>query len=287
MKLFFAGSYTPRELEILVEYRAGIMSNWSTIDANDPLWAKLRTGEIDDVIFDSGGFQLQTHVDTKRKINIPNYALWLELTLRDYPNIKYMALDKLDDNPTSMKQLAELESYGLHPIPIWHSGNVGVYDPVLDFYCNNYDYIAIGGIALRNRKNIYQLMERLMQQYPHMKFHLLGVGLAVSYVCKVYIPYSADASSWLAPARWGSEIVFDGKDIKLRDMSKEDRKAIRKNDDVRTMWSRKAIHNIKEFEKVMNNKTLKPDIQLQMFRMDNSEVWMQDNRYHSDERGGI
>ena len=260
------------------------MSNWSTIDSADPLWAKLRTGEIDDVIFDSGGFQLQTHVNTKRKINIPNYALWLELTLRDYPNIKYMALDKLDDNPTSMKQLAELESYGLHPIPIWHSGNVGVYDPVLDYYCNNYDYIAIGGIALRNRKNIYQLMERLMQQYPYMKFHLLGVGLAVSYVCQVYRPYSADASSWLAPARWGSAIEFDGKNIKLVDMSKEDRKAIRKNDDVRTLWSRKAIHNIKAFEKVMNETKPEGTHQKYMFLGDE---WMTGVKEYTEERGGI
>jgi hypothetical protein len=158
-----------------------------------------------------------------------------------------------------------LEDKGLRPIPIWHSRGSDVNDVYLDYYCNHYSYIALGGIAMGNRGSVYRLMEYLMQKYPGMNFHLLGIGLSISNICKVYRPYSADASSWLAPARWGQEIIFDGKDIKLQGMSVEDRKAIRKNDDVRTMWSRKAITAIKDFEKMVNNRTPDGSYNLQMF----------------------
>lgn len=268
MKMYFAGSYTPRELGILAEYKCGIMQNWSTVDPKDVIWPKMRSGEIDDVIFDSGGFQLQTGVATRRVVNLDNYALWLELTLRDYPKIKYMSLDVLGDNEKSVENLNYLEGHGLRPIPIWHSRGSDVYDVYLDYYCDKYEYIALGGIAMGNRGSVYRLIEYIMQKYPHMKFHLLGIGLSISNICKVYRPYSADASSWLAPARWGQEIIFDGKNIRLQGMSKEDRKAIRKNDDVRTMWSRKAIHSIKEFEKLMNNTEPDGFYNIQMFTDD-------------------
>lgn len=268
MILYFAGSYTPRELEILAEYKCPIMQNWSTVDNTDPIWKKLRTGEIDDVIFDSGGFQMMTKVKTKRVVKPETYALWLELTLRDYPNIKYLCLDIPGDNAITMNNLAYLESCGLSPIPIWHSSNSEVYDVYLDYYCNRYDYLAIGGIANMNTRYIYRLVEYLMQRYPHMKLHLLGVGLGISRICQIYRPYSADASSWLAPARWGSELIFDGKRIRLVDMSAKDKQEIRKNDAVRTAWSRKTIHRIKEFEELMNTTSPTHPVQGNMFVKD-------------------
>ena len=298
MKIYFAGSYTRRELDILADYHCPIMQNWSTVDRNDPLWKKLKTGEIDDVIFDSGGFQVQTGTRGMRGIgtgsvidrsayadrysgkkwapagnpvkwilstSIDTYALWLELTLQDYPNIKYMCLDVPRNNAKTLDNLAYLESCGLSPIPIWHATGSEVYDTILDYYCDRYEYIAIGGIALGNRRHTFNLFSYLMQKYPHMKFHLLGIGLGLSNICRIYRPYSADASSWLAPARWGSELIFDGKNIKLRGMSPEDRLAIRKNDDVRTEWSLKTIQRLKEFEKVMNNTLPTEPVQANLF----------------------
>ena len=270
MKMYFAGSYTRRELEILAEYKCAIMQNWSTVDRNDPIWKKMRTGEITDVIFDSGGFQAQTGVDTVRKVNLDSYSLWLELTLRDYPMIKYMCLDVFKNNSQTLDNLAYMEAKGLHPIPIWHVGNSEVYDPVLEYYCDRYDYIAVGGIALGNRRATYRLFEFIKQKYPHMNFHLLGIGLGISTICQIYRPYSADASSWLAPARWGTELKFDGKNIKLYPMSPEDRKAIRKNDDVRTAWSLKTIKEIKAFEKYANETEPSRPYQVNMFAGDES-----------------
>lgn len=265
MKLYFAGSYTRRELDILAEYNCAIMQNWSTVEQNDPLWMKLKSGAIKDVIFDSGGFQLQTHTVTKRQIGLEHYALWLELILRDYPNIKYLCLDILGDNAKTLDNLAYLEEHGLHPIPIWHSKNSEVYDIFLDYYCDRYEYIALGGIAMGNRQATYRLMEYISQRYPHTKFHLLGIGFALSRICEIYHPFSADASSWLAPARWGQEVDFIGNKMILKTMSEEDRKAIRKNDDVRTEWSRKTIYRMKEFEKVINKSEITVPLQGNMF----------------------
>ena len=38
MKMYYAGSYTPRELEVLAEYKCPIMQNWSTVNMKDPLF---------------------------------------------------------------------------------------------------------------------------------------------------------------------------------------------------------------------------------------------------------
>jgi hypothetical protein len=264
--MYFAGSYTRRELDILTEYKCPIMQNWSTVEPNDPIWKKLRTGEITDVIFDSGGFQAQTGVVTRRVVNLESYALWQKLTLREYPMIKCMCLDVFGDNKKTLDNLKFFEDKGLHPIPIWHARNIDVYDKTLEYYCNNYDYIAIGGIALKNRNYTYRIFEYIMQKYPDMKFHLLGIGLSISNICKIYRPYSADASSWLAPARWGQELYLDEKkNIRLRPMSPEDKQAIRKNDDVRTEWSLKTIQRIKTFEKLMNDTTPNRPYQINMF----------------------
>ena len=241
------------------------MQNWSTIGPTDPLWKKLRTGEITDVIFDSGGFQLQTKVETRRVVRLENYALWLELTLRDYPNIKYLSLDIPGNNLQTMENQISLESYGLSPIPIWHLTNSEVYDKALEFYCSEYEYLAIGSIAKTDRRATYRLFEFLMQKYPHMKFHLLGIGTGISEICKIYRPYSADASSWLAPARWGQEILLKGNMLVLEKMSPEESLRIRKNDDVRTEWSRKTISLIKEFERRINDTVPDRPYQSNMF----------------------
>ena len=101
-----------------------------------------------------------------------------------------------------------------------------------------------------------------------MKFHLLGIGLGISSISKVYLPYSADASSWLAPARWGTELLFDGKNIKLYPMSPEDKLAIRKNDDVRTKFSLQTIKEIKRFEDYANSNPPNNPYQVNMFAGD-------------------
>jgi len=244
------------------------MQNWSTVYDNDPIWKKLRTGEIEDVIFDSGGFQMITGVKTYRVVNREHYALWLKLTLRDYPMIRYFNLDIIGDQEQTMDNLRFLESKGLHPIPVWQATRADIYDVYLDYYCSKYKYVAIGGIAGATSNSIFRLAQFLLQRYPDNDFHLLGVGLSVSRVCKIYRPYSADASSWLAPARWGSELIFDGQNIKLIDMSPEDKLAIRKNDDIRTDWSRKTIQRIKEFEALMNSTKPTGPIQIDMFASD-------------------
>ena len=263
--MYFAGSYTRRELDILAEYKCPIMQNWSTVDMRDRIWEKMRTGEIDDVIFDSGGFQLQTGTATKRVINLESYALWIELTRRDYPMIKYMCLDVLGQNEKTLDNLAFLESRDLTPIPIWHVRGSQVYDNVLEYYCNAYDYIAIGGIVIKGQKIAYKTCEFIMQKYPHMKLHLLGVGLAISDICDIYRPYSADASSWLAPARWGQELILKDNKIRLIQMTKEEKHRIKKSDDVRTEWSLKTIQRIKIFEKLMNETTPTGNYRINMF----------------------
>ena len=102
---------------------------------------------------------------------------------------------------------------GKRVIPVWHI-NRGIED--FKKTCEEYDYIAIGGIASGELpKNKYAALSTLIK-IAHgygCKIH----GLGFTYISKLnqYHFDSVDSSSWLAGGRYGQIHVFDGKKIKF------------------------------------------------------------------------
>jgi len=120
-----------------------------------------------------------------------------------------------------------LESMGLNPLPVWHIGEPMSY---LDEYCENYDYVAIGGAASgsMSASTYVKMWKWVSNKYPKTKFHLFGIGVSGTDIFKVALPYSSDFSTWTVPARFGHTVVLDNKKI-IREIrpSDEERKKMK------------------------------------------------------------
>lgn len=225
--------------DILREEKVPILINFATlkyeVDVSHPKLGYKTAGIVipegfEKIIIDSGGYQLQSGADCNRLPDVHQYGMWL----RDYvvgkrPEVKgYFNLDIFKDSVATMENQMILEDeYGLKPIPIYHMGDD--YD-IMDYYYDNYEYIAIGGIAFGMAKNKFimpKIMSMLHQFYPGRKYHLFGVGLTSTYVFKEFSPYSVDFSTWSNPARFGMEMIIENGVIRERFLSDEDRQRLR------------------------------------------------------------
>jgi len=203
--------------------------------------------DFSEVMIDSGGFQMQKGTGD-REVILSGYSMWLQLLLPQHPEVtSYMNLDVWRDGEQSLKNLQYLESEGLHPVPIWHSGTDVKF---LKNYYDNYEYIAIGGIAgLRDKTAMCQLVDWLFQSYPDRKYHFLGVGLSGIRAFGAYKPYSVDFSTWSVPARYGHEIALDDDDlVKEVVLSDELKQKMREDKGYEREMIRTAVQRIKQLE---------------------------------------
>ena len=161
-----------------------------------------------EVLIDSGGYQLQTGVRTSMNIGVPEYSRWLTDALIKYPEIiGYMNLDIANDPIATMDNQFRMESEGLLPIPTWHDGEPKEF---LDYYCDKYEWIAIGGlVSKRNlgKRYITNLCNWVQQEYPDSKFHFFGIGISGAMGYRQISPYSCDFSTWSTVSRYGHAIV--------------------------------------------------------------------------------
>jgi len=222
------------------------------------------------VMIDSGGYQLQVKVSAVREPRVDAYSFWLEnevlpkhKEIAGYMNLDIFSLDMvgkpIKEKIDSLKRSAEStlknqeimeNKFGLKPIPIWHAG-----EPEEHFkhYCENYDYVAIGGIAslgTPSKSSIMNLLVFAMQKYPKVKFHLFGIGISGLLAFKSLKPYSVDFSTWNVPARFGHQVIEDDKQLlKEIKLSVEERDRIRQDNDLEANYLRETIRKIKKLEK--------------------------------------
>lgn len=212
---------------------------------------------------DSGGYQLAVGT-AERDIILGAYTLWLQLLLREYGNKinGYMGLDT-GDWVESMHNYDYMRSEGLTPIPVWKAFWPSGF---LDALCQEYDYIAIGGIAFGGSKeNLRHIMERVMMTYPTKKFHMLGVGIRGGVSFKTVRPYSVDVSTWSAPARFGHDIILDKKQI-LKEVKLPDdvRQRLRDDQPFQEEMLLKAIHLLQSLETELDKRTDAHQIQMRV-----------------------
>lgn len=151
-----------------------------------------------DAMLDSGAYSVETGVE---KVSLKSYILWLQLYLKDYPQIKtYVNLDDLSDPYLTLKNQQEMESEGLSPLPVYHYGEP---EEILDYYCSEYEYVGLGGIAIGTmpREKLQKFWEYAYKKYPQNKFHIFGVGTVQPFF--YYQPYSIDSTSWNVGSRFG------------------------------------------------------------------------------------
>lgn len=269
MKIFFV--YSPAYTKILKEEKVRILVNYAVIGKKGRI--EIPSG-FPEAIIDSGGYQLQMGTKTTRTSSIEAYSFWLNTEVVSkrpevvgYMNLDIMNMDILKypslseqytricrkNSEDTLKNQEYMESQGLHPIPVWHSGEPIEY---LDLYCAKYDYVSIGGmisVGIIGKQSITDLLAFLVQKYPNTKFHLFGIGISGLMAFKQYRPYSVDFSTWSVPTRFGHSLIEDKKqllkEVKLTDTERQD---IKDNKSLGFDYIRQTIQQIKKMEDDVN-----------------------------------
>ena len=92
-------------------------------------------------------------------------------------------------------------------IPVWHKSR-----GTKEFLrlCDEYDYIAIGGFAIKEiKKQEYPMIPRLLNAAASKGTKVHGLGFTPADVQK-YGFYSVDSSSWIAGGRYAAIYQFSG-----------------------------------------------------------------------------
>ena len=144
------------------------------------------------IFLDSGAFTTWTR---GKVINIDDYISFIykhKEAIEEYAN-----LDVIGDANASWKNQLIMEEAGLHPLPVFHSG-----EPVkfLHTYIEKYAYICFGGMVKGSNAQLKYWLDRYFpltcnsNGTPKVKVH--GFGLTALPLVYKYPWYSIDSSSW-------------------------------------------------------------------------------------------
>jgi hypothetical protein len=158
------------------------------------------------LFLDSGAFSAFTQ---GVEINIREYIVFIkehEQYLEVYAN-----LDVIGDAEATLKNQTIMEAAGLTPLPCFHQGSPYSY---LQNYIDNYDYVALGGLAggRYSRDEVRIHLDKCFSEFicdkkgmPQLKVH--GFGLTSNRFLWRYPWYSVDSTSWVLTGRLGSVLV--------------------------------------------------------------------------------
>lgn len=233
MKIFLAGEGG----------RPWIKSNYNDFFRLDSyLFAKSKNenySKYSDFILDSGAYTFLTSkkneiIDWKKYAN--DYANFIiEKKIKNYIEIDIDAI-------IGLKEVEKIRDFletkiGYKSIPVWHKSRG------LDYYinlCKNYNYIAIGGIAIQTiKRNQYPIFTTLLKIAKEHNCNVHGLGFTNLKGLEKYKFYSVDSTSWISGNQFGAVYLFNGKS-----MSK-----FNKKEGKRVKSKEVAIHNFNEWTK--------------------------------------
>lgn len=97
-------------------------------------------------------------------------------------------------------------------IPVWHRGRG--YNEWISL-CNEYDYTAIGGIAIKEiQKKEYPAFTKMLRDAHKRGCRVHGLGFTQINELKKYRFDSVDSTAWTAGNRFGFMYYFDGKTMR-------------------------------------------------------------------------
>lgn len=162
---------------------------------------KLRMNKID-LFLDSGAFSAWSK---NVNIDIQEYIKFIKKNKKYIET--YANLDVIGNPRATLKNQKIMEKAGLKPLPTFHVGSDVQY---LEYYIENYDYIAIGGIVSRllKKEAIVKMLDYYFSEFicdtdgfPSLKVH--GFGVTNIKLITRYPWYSVDSTSWIVAARTG------------------------------------------------------------------------------------
>ncbi len=194
----------------------------------------------DNFLLDSGAFSFMSGAETS-KAQMEEYLARYIAFIQQHHVKHFFEIDV--DNIFGLEQVrkwtARLErETGRQCIPVWHKGR-GV-----DYWrrmCDEYPYIAVGGLVFHVRQSEYPLIKKLVDYayYRGVKVH--GLGFTKTTSLREYSFFSVDSAAWVRAACIGQQIHrFQDGSIKMRKLNKGNRKV---------ELSKLAAHNFREWIK--------------------------------------
>lgn len=213
MRVYLAGDcYLQQVLKAQTPEQLSKLYLLRTFASNEP-WILPYYNKVKDVILDSGAFTFMNGKDGSKvdwNNYIERYAQFIKQTgVNHFIELDIDAIVGYDE----VKRLrAKLESLtGKKPIPVWHITR-GKEDFIET--CRNYNYVALGGFAIKKwkRKNFDKIPWFIQTAHAHgAKIH--GLGFTCQGRWNKIGFDSVDSSSWTIGNRYGSIFQFDGSRI--------------------------------------------------------------------------
>ena len=155
------------------------------------------------LFLDSGAYSAFTK---SLEINIDQYITFIKKHKQFIT--QYAGLDVIGNAKETLKNQQYMESKGLNPIPCFHCKEDYKY---LEYYSQNYDYIALGGVAqLKGSKRaLKNWLDDIWNKYlvnnnGTAKIKVHGFGITSVEIMRRYPWYSVDSTSWVLTSRFGS-----------------------------------------------------------------------------------
>jgi hypothetical protein len=166
---------------------------------------KLKSDKNIKIFLDSGAFSAKS---IGAEINIQEYIDFIKQH-QDYLEV-YANLDVIGDAEATLENQKIMEDAGLNPLPCFHYKEPLEY---LDYYINNYDYIALGGMV-GTSVEISKWLDLLFSEYIPTNTKIHGFGQTSLKLLIRYPWFSVDSTSWCITGRMGSIYVPRKKDNK-------------------------------------------------------------------------
>lgn len=167
---------------------------------------------IENFILDSGGYSARVHgID----IDVRKYAAYL-----NYYKVKFaFNLDVLDLEQSLKNFYYLMDNTHTYIIPIYHGPEW--INPetrgLIDYYCDCYPFIALGGIA--GREISEENSERFLQYVfarTRNKVKVHGLGSTKVSRLKKYPFFCVDSTSWMGMSKFASSAVYSKEMAKVR-----------------------------------------------------------------------
>lgn len=225
LKLFIAATSSMRKRPDIVRQSKYLLESFYTIaDWQIPL-----IHEADMFLLDSGAF---TFMGSKKgqKIDFDKYLDDYIEFINKY-DVKYffeLDIDSVVGYPKVLEMRKKLErETGKKCIPVWHESR-GVEE--WKRLCEDYEYIAVGGFAIKDiKKSEFPMIKQLVKYARSKGVKVHGLGYTQQDV-KEWGFYSADSSSYASGARFCRIGKFKNGKIKY-----EDHKGVKNSQDLNSV----------------------------------------------------
>lgn len=173
-------------------------------------WQKDYIKCVDFFLLDSGAFTFiqSKGVDVDWGEYVERYANFINEN--DIDKFFELDIDSLVGYEEVINLRNKLEKLtGKKVIPVWHKGRG--YEEYKRL-CEEYPYIGIGGVAIKEIKpSKYDVFKKMINDAHERGCKVHGLGCTGQTVIERYHFDSVDSTGWTGAGRWGTVFKFDGK----------------------------------------------------------------------------